>query len=84
MRREANFIEFPGTGMWLMTSGNNIQLFLHIDKKDIKRIVDTGCNGLFWINRGTGAAQLLALAKGKKLSCATEVTPRILKQYLKE
>ena len=65
-------------------SKSEVNLYMSLRPSNISSFVILDHVHLFWINRGTGAAQLLALAEGKKLSCATEVTPRILKQYLKE
>lgn len=90
MRREANFIEFPGTGMWmtldksLMNLGSQINLYRHIQTDTIKEIVHGERDQVFWIDQGTKAATLLRICAGGKSSSVTEVTPRILARYLKE
>ena len=85
--RKADFITYPGTGMWMMcTKSENaagMYLYRSLDTKTIKGLVDAGVYQLYWIDTGMGAANLLSVRQGRKSASATEVTPRVLARYLK-
>ena len=73
--------------MWMMATkgtATGIYLYRSLAAKTIKDIVEADVYNLFWVNLGAGATSLLAARNGEKVNCATLITPRILKQYLKE
>lgn len=77
MRREPNFIEYPGTGMWLIIwEPGDYQLVISIPNERIKHLLEQA-NRLFWIDRGMGAATLLKVITGGKSGSATEITLEI-------
>ena len=88
MQRSANFIVFPGTGMWMATGKHlqptTMQLFTSLSHNTIKSFVQDPNWQLYWIDLGMGAANLLRVRMGGKSSSATLVTPALLKRYLKE
>ena len=84
--RKADFVTYPGSGMWMMCQDggvNDMHLYKHIPIESLKGIVHQNGWKVFWIDTGIGAANLLTVRQGRKSASATEVTPRILAQYLK-
>jgi hypothetical protein len=82
MHREANFVEFPGTGMWA-TKGRYhtmVSLYRHLPPEQVARLVNENMR-VFWMDQGTGVATLLRVIEGGKSASVTEVTPAILKRY---
>lgn len=85
MRRNADFITFPGTGMWMISDGGfSFRLFRYLSKEDIKRLVNSSGNRLYWIDQGIGASTLYGVMQGGRSASATLITPNILARYLKE
>ena len=78
MRRSANFIEFPGTGMWMVVeTGINVPiicLYRSFPKDLIYLYATNPLKKLFWIDQGVGASTLLHVSLGGKSTSATEVT----------
>lgn len=87
-RREANFIEFPGTGMFMMctksTTSAGLYLYPYLDAMSIKGLVEQGEYNLYWIDTGAAVCRVLAARKGEKVNCATLITPALVKKYIKE
>lgn len=73
--------------MWMVVEAPSTQSTIHLYKSFPKDLLSSYVSNpnikLFWIDQGMGALTLLYVAKGGKSASATEVTPRILKQYLK-
>jgi hypothetical protein len=89
MQRSADFITYPGTGMWMRfgkhDNSSRTEFYRGLSKENIKAIVADSNWQLYWIDLGMGVANMLNVRMGKhKSSSATLVTPAILKRYLKE
>jgi|WetSurMetagenome_2_1015567.scaffolds.fasta_scaffold44958_2 hypothetical protein len=88
MKRESDFITFPGTGLWILVeSGPNDPIIRIYDKfpNDVLSLyVNNPRWKIFCVDKGIGAHNLMWVTHGEKSASATLVTPRILKQYLKE
>lgn len=86
-RREKDFIQFPGTGIWAMCiPGKSVSVYLYrsLTAQTVKGIVEQGTYRLYWIDMGMGALNLLNVMHGGKSSSATLVTKAVLHRYLKE
>jgi hypothetical protein len=88
MQRYADFITYPGTGMWMMFRTNDTstrtEFFRGMTKENLKAIVADPSYQLYWIDLGMGVANMLNVRMGRHTSSsATHVTPAILKRYLK-
>jgi hypothetical protein len=92
MRRSANFIVFPGTGMW-MTFGKyqnqpdnygDFMLIRYLPVDKIREYAKADNMRVFWIDQGIGASTLMKIRHGGKSASATEVTERMVNQYLRE
>lgn len=87
VRREKDFVQYPGTGMWAMcTPGKPVSVYLYgsLPVQTVKDLVEQGAYRLYWIDTGMGAANLLNVMHGATSSSATLVTKAVLHRYLKE
>jgi hypothetical protein len=89
MQRYADFITYPGTGMWMVfgtyDNSSRTEFYRGLSREQIKNFVAAPNIQLYWIDLGMGVANMLNVRLGRhKSSSATLVTPAILKRYLKE
>jgi hypothetical protein len=88
MQRYADFITYPGTGMWMRfgkhDNSSRTEFYRGLSKEQIKALVADPNWQLYWIDLGMGVANMLNVRLGGKSSSATLVTSAILHRYLKE
>lgn len=85
MQRETNFVEFPGTGIWVIVDSKKNVSFYQVTEKDqykyLQLFIIQG-NDVYWCDMGMGLMNFAQVVHtGKKSQSCTKITVDMLKKY---